>query len=697
MSKPHLEEAKSQNFFHCRICWSVALVTFAAILAVEAVILVPSYKNFGRDWQNRYEQQALFAVQAVLASHPDAAAESITGIYSAFNTLVENGVLLGWTLHSPNDGFMLASGGSTPYQLIGKPSTRFLSDTPQGEVLDVTWSQEQLGVPYRAQVRIDMQSLAPALRAFLWRIIGLIALISLFVTAVTMVVVHRYLLKPLLNLHAHATKAGDKLSYYNAVIENIRPNNELGQVIAAFNSMLRRVADSIRNASFDDLTHLPNRSLGTDRLKQAIELAKRGHYSGALMFIDIDNFKEINDTMGHEVGDDLLMQTSKRLSDALRGSDSVTRLTTNEDQYNDDDIDWDNDIVARIGGDEFMVVLPELAEEDDASIVAYRLSQSCSSPFYVNGHEIAATVSIGIALFPRDGADSKALMMSADTALYSVKDSGRNGYRFFSTEMNSRLIERLEIESRLRHALERNEFILHYQPVVNVKTQRITGVEALLRWQNEQLGAVAPDRFIPIAESLGLINDIGDWVLNQSCTVAKQLNDDGLSLRIAVNVSTRQFRGVNFVRSVSDVLKSTQLPADKLELEITESLLVDDSCEASETINRLRNMGVRLSIDDFGTGYSALSYLRSFNVNTLKIDRSFVAAVVESEKDASLALTIIDMAKNFGLEIVAEGVEEKTQLDFLSKHDCDFAQGYYFGKPMPYEELVTFLATSKAV
>jgi len=737
-----LEGKAGSGFLGCRICRKVAFATFIAILVVEAIVLIPSYSNYARDWKENKQAEAFAAVSGVFSSVNNTTKMSVDDISTYLDFLVKDNILLGWSLHERGNAERLAQSGSTSVVLAGSDTKYLLVDTPKGQALDVLWYGDILGFSYDLQVRIGLYGLEEALKNFLIRIVGLIAIISVFATMVTMLVLNKEVLRPILNLRLHLSKEGVEAGDAEVLITDDRRDDEIGDMTDAFNDMVVHIGDNIRtikehesqlrlarddlelrveertqalhqevqerkdiekklrekertlyqSANFDELTRLPNRLLGSDRLLKALDQAKRNERVGALMFIDLDNFKEINDAMGHAMGDELLVQTAKRLSLALRGMDTIAYLPDPVTETISSDR---GDIVARIGGDEFMVILPEIASEDDATVVAQRLSDACAAPFQLNNHEVFVTASIGIAVFPRDGADQQELMMSADTALYAVKDAGRNGYRFFSAEMNHRLIERMEIEAQLRHALDENEFRICYQPVVDVKTKKMVGVEALLRWNNVHLGEVSPDEFIHVAEGTGLIIPIGEWVLNEAFQVAKRLDDMGFPMRMALNVSLRQFRGAHFVESVIKVLDLVKLPADRLELEITESLLVDEQSEAVNIINELRDLGVRLSIDDFGTGYSALSYLRRFDVNTLKIDRSFISGIEHSEQDASLTRTIIAMAKNFGLEIIAEGVEDTTQLAFLVEHKCDFAQGYYFGKPMPVEELIGMLQSSK--
>lgn len=735
-----------KRFFGCRVCGKVALATFLAILIAEVIILIPSYVKFANEWRQSEAERALAATRGVITALGNEAPTAVE-LSPWLRKLPTMTPLLGWQLYSLDDKRVVDSFGQTDGMrafVFTDTAAVVTRPTVHQRTFDVVWTEKLLQVPYRLQVRLEAKGLVPALVGLVVRIGGLIAVISLFATAVTMFVLSRWVLNPILNLRAHLQKAGETVDRPEQFVIRSERDDELGDVMVTFNEMLVRSGENLRtirkkeealqqahdelelkvqertaalrqeiyerrqieerlrehqqflfhSANYDELTGLPNRLLGLDRLGQALKAAERASRRGAMMFIDIDNFKEVNDTVGHARGDELLVELAHRLAGALRENDSVVHLS---EKALGQKHAPEEETVARIGGDEFMVILPEIELEEDAALVADRLCFACSETFFLGGHEIFITVSIGITVFPRDGQEPRDLMIAADTALYAVKESGRNGYRFFSPEMNSKLKERLEIETRLRAAVEKPELEVYYQPVVNVRTQQFVAVEALLRWRNEELGWVSPDRFIPVAEATGLIIPIGEWVLHEACNAGQRLQALGFPLRIAVNVSTRQFRGANFIETVKNVLGRTGLPADRLELEITESLLVDEQSEAIDTISELRDLGVRFSIDDFGTGYSALGYLRRFRVNTLKIDRSFVSGVTTSKQDAALTRTMITMAQNMGLEIIAEGVEEKGQHSFLQRHGCDFAQGYYFGKPMPLAKLCERLQSRRAV
>ena len=426
----------------------------------------------------------------------------------------------------------------------------------------------------------------------------------------------------------------------------------------------------LRQANYDILTGLPNRMLALDRLKLALAQARRDDQLVGLMFLDLDNFKHINDTMGHDNGDSLLIEASRRISSCLRGTSTV----------------------ARLGGDEFLVILPSLNSPEATEQVAERILQTFSAPYMLANQEVFVSTSIGIAIYPSDSDNSSTLLQHADAAMYQAKDKGKSAYQRFLPEMNQHSHERLQIESRLRRALELDELEVYYQPIVEAPTGKLIGAEALIRWNNPAMGLVPPDRFIPLAEETGLIISIGDWVLDTACKQIKQWQlETGLDLTIAVNVSPRQFRDGNFVGTVEKVLSKYQLTPHFLELEITERLILDDSIETSSIFNNLDKMGAKLSIDDFGTGYSALGYLKSYPFDTLKIDKSFVQDVIEEKEDAALVTAIITMAHSLGLKVIAEGVEEASQLEFLNSRKCDFAQGYYFNRPVPAADFAQWM------
>ena len=422
---------------------------------------------------------------------------------------------------------------------------------------------------------------------------------------------------------------------------------------------------------FDALTELPNRLHLHRRLNAALAKARDANKKVAALFLDLDNFKLINDSLGHSVGDALLKEVARRLQQHVR----------------------DEDIVARVGGDEFLVILAELEDVADANHAANRILRSVSASINNDGVPLSVTCSIGISLFPDHGADSEELIRNADAAMYRAKESGRNRLCFFTNEMSAGVTERLTLENSLRGALERQEFYLDYQPQLEIATGRITGLEALLRWNHPELGLVPPGKFIGVAEECGLILPIGEWVLKAACMQAQQWQDQGFAaIPIAVNVSAVQFRQEGFCELIRSTLRETRLKPNYLDLELTESLLLSNEDVMFRVLDELKSMGVKLTIDDFGTGYSSLSYLRQFPVSKLKIDQSFIKDVSRRASDAAIASAIIGMAKHLDLRVIAEGVETEEQFSFLRAQHCDEIQGYYLSKPLSACDLPHSLA-----
>lgn len=428
-------------------------------------------------------------------------------------------------------------------------------------------------------------------------------------------------------------------------------------------------------AHYDPVTKLPNRFSLMGRLAHSLELAKRCSNRLALIFIDLDRFKTINDSLGHHVGDQLLFQVAGRLLESIRSAD----------------------IVARLGGDEFVVGLPLIRSNVSAAHMIRKIQHALSQSYYVEGHELSITPSIGISIFPTDGDTVQDLMKNADLAMYHAKAGGRNNFQFFTPEMNQTVQERLTLEGDLRMAIERGEFLLYYQPQIEVTSGRVVGLEALLRWQHPVRGLVTPDSFIPVAEETGMIIAIGEVALRTACRqLACWLADGMPPLRVSVNLSARQFKQSNLPGLLMDILAETGIEPHLLELEITESSAMDTPADAILHLRGFREMGVELAIDDFGTGYSSLSYLKLFPVHRLKIDRSFVKDIETDSDDAEIAAATIALAHTLGKEVVAEGVETEAQCRFLRGQQCDILQGYYFSRPLPPEEIVTYLRNTSA-
>lgn len=423
-------------------------------------------------------------------------------------------------------------------------------------------------------------------------------------------------------------------------------------------------------AHHDTLTDLPNRLLFHDRLKQAVELARRQRRQIAVLFMDLDQFKRINDSLGHAVGDHVLQSVAQRLVNSVRQSDTVSRQ----------------------GGDEFVLLLPYIEHPEDAALTAEKILAAIALPHRIDQRDIHINASIGISVYPDDGQDADALIKSADTAMYHAKEHGRNNYKFFAQDMNVRAVQRQSIEESLRRALVEEEFVLHYQPKINLRSGAIVGVEALLRWQRPEHGLLLPANFVSIAEECGLIVPIGRWVLREACRQARAWLEAGLlPITIAVNTSSVEFRAKDFLENIRTTLDETCLDPRYLELELTESVLMRDANATASMLQVLSGLGVRLAVDDFGTGYSCLSYLRQFPINTLKIDQSFVTHMTRSADDATIVSAVINMGKNLKQTVVAEGVETPEQYAFLLAQHCDEGQGYYFSRPVGAEALASLL------
>jgi diguanylate cyclase (GGDEF)-like protein len=477
----------------------------------------------------------------------------------------------------------------------------------------------------------------------------------------------------------------EKLSYLQ---KPFHPH-EVRQMTIALASKWRAERTVVKLAYFDALTGLPNREQSRNRLVGAIEVAKQHERMLAVLYLDLDNFKRVNDTLGHAVGDDLLRVVASRLRSSLRYGDSWSLESSAISRPGD---------LARLGGDEFMVLLPNIRKPADAGMIAERIIAALREPMQLALNSLVVTPSVGIAIFPNDGTDVETLLRNADLAMYFSKRRSPGTYSFFDAAMNATALHRFTIEDKLRGALQRNEFSLNYQPLFDIRTGHISGMEALLRWTNDQLGVVPPSEFISVAEETGLILPIGDWVLRNACAQAKAWHDEGLPLiRMSVNVSGQQFALSEFPNQVGTILRETGLDPSKLELEITETLIMNDETWAEHAINQLKALGVALAIDDFGTGYSSLARLRRFAVNRLKIDRSFVTSLNECSDDRAIAAAIIAMSRSLRIDVTAEGVENISQLMFLQEHDCHEAQGYLLGEALPAGDAILLLRRVDAV
>jgi diguanylate cyclase (GGDEF)-like protein len=466
----------------------------------------------------------------------------------------------------------------------------------------------------------------------------------------------------------------------------IRTNDEIGTLAVAFNAMLRQLHEHherIRHlAFFDSVTALPNRVQFKELLGRAIATARRYRRRIAVLFLDLDRFKLINDTFGHEAGDRLLQEFARRLTERLRDADVVARP-------NDE---ASGSMLARLGGDEFTILLGQVRGSADAARAAGRVLEALAQPFDLGGQTVFVGASIGIAVFPDDGDDPEVLLRNADVAMYHAKEQGRNNYQFYSRSLGARTYTRLTLERDLRQALERGEFQLHYQAQLDLASWAVVGLEALLRWAHPRLGLVPPATFVALAEETRLIVPLGAWVLQQACRAARAWSDSGLGpLRIAVNLSMLQVLHDDFVGQVAAVLAETELPPERLELEITETMVMSDAEAMIAKLAEIKRMGVKLAIDDFGTGHSSLSYLKRLPLDRLKIDKSFVHDIDCDADDEAIVTAIIAMSRSLKFEILAEGVETQRQVEFLRRQGCDLAQGFLFAPPLPAEDVAPWL------
>ncbi len=494
--------------------------------------------------------------------------------------------------------------------------------------------------------------------------------------------------------HLHYTHDGRE-QYEEVLTSPIR--DEQGKIIQAIHierdiTERKQAEKRIRFlAYYDSLTALPNRTFYKELLTRALTYAKRHTKRMATLFIDLDSFKRINDTLGHDAGDELLRAAAARLLKCVRKTDYVAR-SGDEEFLN---------MVSRLGGDEFVVLLSDIAHDHDAALVARRILNDLSQPFLLSGHKVFVSASIGISLYPLDGEDTETLLRNADIAMYNAKEQGKNTYQFFASSMNVKALERLNMENDLRKALERKEFLLYYQPKLDVRSQKIIGFEALIRWKHPEKGLISPAEFIPLAEETGLIVPIGEWVLRTACLQCKAWQAAGFGslpisvniLPVSVNISKLQFEKQNLVETVARVLREADLSPESLELEITESMVMQNPERAIAMLHELKAKGIRTSIDDFGTGYSSLDYLRKIPLDSLKVDRSFIMNVTTSPDDAAITSAIIAMARALKLKVVAEGVETEEQLVFLRERGCDEAQGYLFSKPVPAEQCAELISS----
>jgi len=479
---------------------------------------------------------------------------------------------------------------------------------------------------------------------------------------------------------------GDSTRHFEARLVSTGPDEVLGLVRDI--SERKRTEEQIRRLAYcDSLTGIPNRQAFLETLERELVRSKEHDKKFAVLFMDLDAFKRVNDTLGHDVGDHLLKIVSERLRETIRPSDLVLRAEHELDGQPG------GSNLARLGGDEFTILIPDLERVEDALNVAHRVKEAMRRPFMIASHEIFVTASIGISLYPEDGEDCNSLLKYADTAMYHAKSCGKNNAKLYSSSLTMEIMSHVKMEVGLRKALQNNELYLLYQPQIDVPSTQIVGVEALVRWRHPERGIISPTEFIPLAEETGLIVPIGEWVLRTACSQAKAWQRGGQqAIRMAVNLSAKQFKDENLMQIVLSALADTGLDARLLELELTEGTLMDDALATMVTLEQLRGIGVYLSIDDFGTGYSSMNYLKRFDVRALKIDRSFIAGLPQDAENAAITRAIIAMAHGLKMVVVAEGVETDEQLLMLEEYGCDMAQGYFLGHPSPHDAISAMLA-----
>ncbi len=521
----------------------------------------------------------------------------------------------------------------------------------------------------------------------LGRSVTVIACVAILLTiAFLFGVLKTLLIKPIQKL----SKAAKEMGRGQLLVPiNVNTRDEIGDLANTFKEMgenLNHYHEQVRYVAYhDSLTGLPNRLMFKDYLKRATAEARRNSQELSILFLDLDNFKRINDTLGHIVGDKLLEGFADRLSACLRETDVISHSLA----------DMNDSVMARLAGDEFTILLPRTTGSADAQKVARRVLELMAEPFIINKQELYISTSIGIALFPNDGINADDLMKNADIAMYHAKKSGRNNYKYFSSKLNEESLFKLKIESKLRHAVDNNDLEVHYQPQVSLESGQITGAECLLRWNDEELGMVPPDIFIPIAEEYGLIIPITEWLIRDICVRAHQwMRKYNQPTVMAINISAVHFCGHDLEGLINRTIHATGYDPKYLEVELTETSILQDPELAINTLQKIQSMGLQTSLDDFGTGYSSLNYLMQLPLNKLKIDRSFVINMDKGEKGTAIVSAIIAMAHSLGLEVIAEGVEDGTHINLLRKMKCDIVQGYYIARPMPAAEFEQMIASS---
>lgn len=606
-----------------------------------------------------------------------------------------------------NSGYLFATNKTG--NVIFESSKRPLHDVISTALTNSALSSEELSFPLMTsldgeKVFLMGSPLSPDLNVFaalpenelrtisykLGLVVAAITLVTILVMTLFMMIAMEYqIIRPIHRLRSFASELGR--GNWAIEVSGVNTSDEIGELTTAFKEMACNLQQSDERVRFlayhDSLTGLPNRAMFKEYVDRSIAHAKRNQQLLAILFLDVDNFKQVNDTLGHHAGDLLLQEVSDRLTKILRGDDYVTRGRTQDDA---------DKILARVGGDEFIILLSDIHNPHAAGPVAQRLVDTLAKPIYVSGQKCNVSASIGMTIYPIDGRDTSELIKNADIAMYHAKAMGKNNYQYFANSMNVEAIARLELEGRLRNALEQNHLELYYQPQVHSVTREIVGLEALLRWRDPEHGLILPNDFITVAETSGLILPIGEWVLHQACRQARVWQEAGLTLQgISVNISSIQFARQDVPAIVQEALTRSQLDPRCLELEITESAIMSDPENTVKMLNEIKVLGVNIALDDFGTSYSSLSNLRRFPIDTLKIDRSFIHEIDEKPADAELIAAMAAMAHTLGIRVVVEGIERESHLGIVVERQCDVIQGFLFSQPLPANEIAQLLVKSK--
>jgi len=674
----------------CKLCWSVTFAVFLMILAIESIILVPSALNFQRNELGRLEERAIGVVDSALRfGHSP---QQPFSLQQRIDPLVYETPIVGIRVRQLT-GETLARAGDAefPDLPLNAAATGHRNvvrrRSADDQRYDIAWATAVNGDPLLVTVRTDSSHVNAAVLRFVLRIAGLVAVIVAVVTAGTMFVLYRSVLNPILKLRRSMLAAAAKPGRAHDFRISERPRDELGDVFDAHNLMLRRVAESMLAdrlraeeqarslARHDTLTGLPNRTFFLEHLRQALPAACQGGEKVVVFVLNLVGFRAVNDGQGQSAGDQVLREVAHRLNDGLQA----------------------RQFVARLGGDRFGIAWSGAIEASGAAAQAEHMLAKVMQPFAMNGAETRLQAQIGIAVSPDECGDPDALLHDSDLALGRVRNDTHTQYQFFAPSMAEEARRRQDTERELRYALEHGAFQLYYQPKIELGVEahspRIGAGEALIRWPHPQRGMVSPAQFIPIAEATGLIVPLGDWVLRTACEqICRWQAENLVAPRIAVNLSAEQFRDRELPQRVARILQACGTDPALIELEITESAAMEDAASAIKTLSALRKLGVQLAIDDFGTGYSSLSYLRQFEIDSIKIDKSFVDDIGRDPNADAICETIIGLGLSLGKRIVAEGVETETQLEFLRRKGCHEAQGYIFGRPVPAAEFAAKLA-----